>query len=261
MSLYAGLDIGSIYLKAVLFGDGELVGFRVAPAGFDAVTATENLLDDLLGETGRSREDLKGVVATGAGSKEIPFAETEINGIVAAARGAPFFYEGLEGVIDLGGESTRIVKLDEKGEVQEYTKNEKCASGTGIFLDAMAKVMELSLDKMGPLSLESEADINITSTCVAFAESEVVSLVHSQTPKEDILRGMHRSIATRVFGMVHRVDLSGPTMAIGGLAKNIGVVRSLEELMGEEMHVPAEPQIVSATGAAIVAAERGGSQG
>lgn len=260
MSLCAGLDVGSLYLKAALLENADLVGSKVAPAGVDSAVATARLLDELLDQTGHSREELQAVVATGAGRGEIPFVTAEINEVVAAARGAPYFRTGIRGVIDLGGESTRIVKLDEEGEIQEYTQNEKCASGTGIFLDAMAKVMELSVEEMGPRSLESSADIDITSTCVAFAESEVVSLVHSQTPMEDILRGMHRSIATRVFGMVHRVDLTAPAMAIGGLALNIGVVRGLEELMGEELYLPAQPQIVSATGAGLIAAEKESSK-
>jgi predicted CoA-substrate-specific enzyme activase len=260
MTLCAGLDVGSLYLKAALLEDGDLVGTKTGLAGTDAGVTMARLLDELLDEAGHSRDELQAVVATGAGRGGLPFVTSEVNEVVAAARGAPYFRAEVRGVIDLGGESTRIVKLDEKGEVQEYTQNEKCASGTGIFLDAMAKVMDLSVEEMGPRSLESTTDIDITSTCVAFAESEVVSLVHSQTPMEDILRGMHRSIATRVFGMVHRVDLTGPTMAIGGLARNIGVVRSLEEMMGEELVLPSQPQVVSATGAGLIAADKESSQ-
>jgi len=253
----AGVDVGALWLKAVLLKDGEIVGFQVAPTGLVAADTADRVLIDLCRRAGLPRDALGAVVATGAGRAEIPFATDQASEVVSAARGAPFFHPGVKGVIDLGGESTRIVKLDDAGEVIEFTSNEKCASGTGIFLDAMAKVLGVPIEEMGPVSLESTADVSITSTCVAFAESEVVSQVHRQTPKKDILRGMHRSIASRVFGMVHRVSLQGPIMAIGGLALNIGVVRCLEELLKQTLIVPAQPQIVSATGAAIIASRRG----
>jgi len=252
----AGVDVGSLWLKAVIMKDGGIAGSEVVPTGLDAADTADRALEGLLGRAGLAREALDAVVATGAGREEIAFATDQASEVVSVARGAPFFLSGLRGVIDLGGESTRIVKLDEAGEVIEFTSNEKCASGTGIFLDAMAKVLGVPIREMGPVSLRSTAEVNITSTCVAFAESEVVSLVHRRTPKEDILRGMHRSIASRVFGMVHRLDLSSPVMVVGGLALNVGVVRCLEEMLKMDLILPEKPQIVSATGAAIVASGR-----
>jgi (R)-2-hydroxyacyl-CoA dehydratese activating ATPase len=253
----AGVDVGSLWLKVVLLQDGEIAGSRVAPTGLDAEDTAEQILADVLEDVGQSRDSLGAVVATGIGRGEIAFATDQASEVVSAARGAPLFHRGIKGVIDLGGETTRIVKLDDAGEVLEFTANEKCAAGTGIFLDAMAKVLGVPIEEMGPLSLQSNADVSITSTCVAFAESEVVSQVHRQTPKADILRGMHRSIATRVFGMAHRVSLGPPIMAIGGLALNLGVVRCLEELLKATLVVPAQPQLVSATGAARIASRMG----
>ncbi len=256
----AGLDVGSLWLKAVIMRDGAILGSEIVPTGLDAADTADRAIAGLLGRAGLDRGALCAVVATGAGRGEISFATDQASEVVSAARGAPFFLPGVRGVIDMGGESTRIVKLDDAGEVVEFTSNEKCASGTGIFLDAMAKVLGVPIEEMGPASLRSTADVNITSTCVAFAESEVVSQVHRQTPKEDILRGMHRSIAARVFGMVHRLDISGPAMAVGGLALNAGVVRCLEEMLGMPLVVPERPQIVSATGAAIIASGRGAAR-
>jgi predicted CoA-substrate-specific enzyme activase len=141
--------------------------------------------------------------------------------------------------------------------VAEFAKNDKCASGTGIFLDAIGKVMDVPVEEMGPLSLTSRSEVEITSTCVVFAESEVVSQVARQTPREDILRGIHRSIATRIRGTANRVGLGAGSAAIGGLARNVGIVRCLEELMGETILIPDEPQMVTALGAALMAhAER-----
>jgi len=136
--------------------------------------------------------------------------------------------------------------------------NDKCAAGSGIFLDAVAKLMRLRLEDMGRLALESSADVTITSTCIVFAESEVVSLIHRQTPPKDILRALHRSIATRIFGLVGRVGLGAGTVAIGGLASNVAIRSCLEELMKTPIAVPARPQMVAALGAALLAADSGG---
>lgn len=261
MALFAGLDVGSLFIKGALMRGTELVATEVCPAGQDATGEARRLLSRLLDRAGAQGATLDGLVATGAGRMELSEASSVANEVLAVSRGAPYFCPGLRGVMDLGGESTRIVTLDDRGEIIEYTQNEKCASGTGIFLDAMAKVMDLPLSEMGPRSLLSVADITINSTCVAFAESEVVSLVHNQTPRRDILRGMHRAIAARIFGMVHRVGLSeGPILATGGLALNVGVVRGLEELMGVTLVIPENPQVVPAVGAARLAAQRGGER-
>lgn len=139
----------------------------------------------------------------------------------------------------------------------EFAFNDKCAAGTGIFLDSMAGVLGVAVEKMGPLSLESTAAVSITSTCVVFAESEVVSQIHRQTPKRDILRGIHKSIAARVFGLVNRIGLQANAMAIGGLARNAGIIACLEEMMGCNIRVPENPQIVSALGAALIAGGKG----
>lgn len=250
----AGLDVGSLWTKAAVVRDGELIGWHIGETGGDTARAARDTLDAALTHAGLGRADLRAIVATGAGKKEVGCAHGEAGEEVCAARGAAIFFSGIQGVIDMGGESTRVVKLDAEGHVLDLARNDKCASGTGIFLDAMAKVMGVTVEEMGPLSLESTADVSITSTCVAFAESEVVSQIHRQTPKEDILKGMHKSIASRIFGMVQRIDIGkGSNMAIGGLARNVGVVRCLEEMMADELQIPEQPQIVSATGAALIA--------
>ena len=142
------------------------------------------------------------------------------------------------------------MKLDPAGNVLEFAQNDKCAAGTGVFLDAIAKVMALRPEEMGPLSLQSTADVQITTLCVAFIESEVVSLIHRQTPKQDILRGMHLSIATRVYGLAKRVGLDSQpgNLAVGGLGKNVGIVACLAELLKQELVIPERPDIASAAG-------------
>ncbi|MFH1436322.1 MAG: acyl-CoA dehydratase activase [Pseudomonadota bacterium] len=253
-TLAGGLDVGSLWTKAVVLRGGEVVGWSVALTGERSSRAAEKALKKALEPVGASMGDVAAVVATGAGKKEVSFARQQAAEVVCLAKGAARLCPGARGVIDMGGESTRVVKMDEAGSVMDYALNDKCAAGTGVFLDAMAKVLKVGVEEMGPLSLESDADVNITSTCVAFAESEVVSLIHRQTPKRDILRGIHRSIATRVFGMVNRIGLEGTKAAVGGLSLNTGIVACLEDMIKDKLTIPENPQIASALGAALIAA-------
>jgi predicted CoA-substrate-specific enzyme activase len=256
--IFAGLDVGSLWTKAVVLRDGAVAGWCVAPTGDSSSGAAEGALKEALAPLGAAIGDLASVVATGAGRKEVKLAAEHATEVVCAAAGAAFLRPGARGVVDMGGESTRAVKLDGAGGIVDYALNDKCAAGTGVFLDAMAKVMGVKVEDMGPLSLESTADVNITSMCVAFAESEVISQVHRRTPKKDILRGIHRSIATRVFGLINRAGLDGGGLAVGGLALNAGILACLEELMKSRLEVPENPRIVSALGAALIAAGHGG---
>lgn len=256
----AGLDVGSLMTKAVVLQDGKMVGWSVASTGDSSSQAAESVLKEALKQAGLSPDHVD-VVATGAGKNEVSFAKEQATDVECLAKGVHFLYPDIKGVIDVGGESTRVLKLDERGMVVDFALNDRCAAGTGVFLDAMAKVMGVKVEEMGPLSLQSTADVNITSTCVVFAESEVVSQVHRQTPKKDILRGIHKSIATRVYGMASRIGLKGgQNMVLGGLAKNTGMVACLEEMMQENLNVPDNPQIVAALGAAIIATEKRGRQ-
>jgi (R)-2-hydroxyacyl-CoA dehydratese activating ATPase len=250
--LSCGLDIGALWTKGAVLEDGALRGLAISLTGGDTRQAAESTLQQALVAAGLDVSPTLAV--TGAGKNELPLPAERVTEVLCAARGARLCSESVRCVIDLGGESTRVMRLDDRGDVVDFTLNDKCAAGTGVFLDAMARVMGVSVERMGPLSLESTADVAITSMCVAFAESEVVSLVHRQTPRQDILRGIHRSIASRVFGMVRRVEPGGETMLIGGLALNVGIVAALEELMKRRLAIPANPQIVSALGAAAIAA-------
>jgi len=216
-------------------------------------------MKDALTGSGAALSELDSIVATGAGRSEVRIADHLATEAVCLAKGATFLCPGTRGVIDMGGESTLVVSLDENGEIVDYARNDKCAAGTGIFLDAMGKLMGVSLEEMGPCSLKSTQEVSITSMCVVFAESEVVSLIHRQTPKEDILQGIHKSIASRMLSLFDRVGRragSVDNVAVGGLAQNTGVLTCLETMMLTKLVVPEKPQIASALGAAIVAANR-----
>lgn len=252
----AGLDVGALFTKAVVVSGKAIAGWALAPTGESIGATAEAALSQALSAGSVSRGSLEAIVATGAGKKEVPVGAQAAE-VLCAARGIRFLHPEAGGLLDLGGESTRVARLDERGAVLEFALNDKCAAGTGIFLDAMAQVLGVPVEQMGPLSLESSAAVSITSTCVVFAESEVVSQVHRQTPKKDILRGIHKSVAARVFGLANRIGLGADAMAIGGLARNAGIIACLEELMGQKICVPENPQIVCALGAALIAAGKG----
>lgn len=255
--LTAGIDVGMLWTKAVVLDGREVVGWDISPTGDNAGTAAERALHSALASSGLSRGDLRAVVATGAGKADAACAGRQAAEIVCLATGARFVRPDASGVIDMGGESTLVVKLDEQGLAADYARNDKCAAGTGVFLDAIAKLMGVAVEDMGPLSLASTAETSITSMCVVFAESEVVSQIHRQTPKADILKGLHQSIATRIAGLAGRVDLGGTTLAAGGLARNCGILSCVEAAMKRPLAVPERPQLVSALGAALVAAAHG----
>jgi (R)-2-hydroxyacyl-CoA dehydratese activating ATPase len=252
----AGIDIGSLYAKAVVVRDGVVAGSCQMLSGTDERCSGEELLHEALRPLGAATSDVACVAATGAGRSEVAFAGERVTEVLAAARGARHLYPTAKGVIDMGAESTRAARFGEDGGVLEFAINDKCASGTGVFLDAMARLMGVTLEEMGPLSLTSTSDLAYSSTCVVFAESEVVSAIHRQTPRQDILRGVHRAITQRVFGLVGRLGVSDGCVAAGGLARNAGIVACLEEFMKQRLIVPAEPQLVTALGAALVAADR-----
>jgi len=257
----AGLDIGALWTKAVVLRDGVLAGWSMAPSSDDGARAAETALVEALRSLGAAVGDIQAAVATGVGKNEIRLPAKPAAEVLCAALGASSMFPGAAGVIDMGGESTRVVRLDGGGQVADYAVNDKCAAGTGVFLDAMAKAMGVPVEEMGPLSLKSTKQVPITSMCVAFAESEVVTLVHSRTPKEDILMGIHQSIASRIFGLVSRAGLpgnGGSTIAVGGLSRNVGILSCLETLMKGTVVVPENPRILSALGAALIASGKGG---
>jgi len=256
----AGVDVGSLATKVVVLRDGQMLSWSAGATGESSNDTARRLLDDALLKAGIASADVSYIISTGAGKKEVSFTHGQVTEVICDAKGALFLYPAARGVLDLGAESTRAVKLDERGKVVDFALNDKCAAGTGIFLDSMAKVMGVDLGSIGQMSLLSTQEVNITSTCVVFAESEVVSQVHRQTPKVDILKGIHKSIASRVYGMVSRIGLGQHTVVVGGLARNIGVVACLEEMMKQKLIVPDNPHIVPALGAAIIAAERAGAQ-
>lgn len=259
MVVVAGVDIGSVATKAVVLADGEVAARKVVRTGVYPARAAEQALEAALAEAGLSRDRLEHVVTTGYGRRSVRLGSSQVvTEITAAGRGAWVLstpWGRARTVVDLGGQDSKVILLDEAGAVADFVMNDKCAAGTGRFLEVMAGVLGVTLEEMGELSLRAASPVTINSTCTVFAESEVVSLIAQGRSPADIAAGLHASIASRLAGMVKRLSGSR-VMLVGGGALNRGVHKALEAALGEEVYVPPEPQFVVALGAALIAAGR-----
>jgi benzoyl-CoA reductase subunit D len=251
----AGIDCGAKNTKVVVLKEGEIVAKSSVLSGFDQKAAAHQSLAHALQEANISKDDVTHITATGAGMKEAQFAQDTVTEVGADAKGANFLFPSAKTIIDVGAEEGRAIKCDGHGKVIDFAVNEKCAAGAGSFTEAMARALEINVEDMGPLSLKSQKAVPMNAQCAVFAESEVVTLIHAKTAKEDIARAVHDAIADRISSMVRRVGIEKDVALIGGVARNVGFVKSLEDTLEISVSIPEEPEYVSALGAAIVAAE------
>ena len=256
--LVAGVDIGSITTEALLFDkDKGLLGYTILPTGANSRKTAETALDKVLAAPARARSDVTYVIATGCGRKRAEFAKEAVTEITCIARGVSFLFPEARTIIDIGGQDTKVIRVDAKGRVLEFEMNDKCAAGTGRFIEVMANALNVELGKIGELSLSHKKDLTISSICTVFAESEVISLVSEGQELEDIVYGIHRAIADRTMGLINRLGgVQEKVIMCGGVAKNIGVVKALENVLGTSVQIYEEPQIVGALGAALLALEK-----
>ncbi len=254
----AGLDLGSTYVKAVVLKDKRRVGYAVLPTGNDHVKASRVVLEKALEMASIEVGDVEYIVSTGYGRRVTPLAHENISEITANARGVRWLGRklGVRTIIDIGGQDTKVISLDENGKIANFAMNDKCAAGTGRFLEVLAHVLEIPLDEMGPLSLKSQNPVDITTTCLVFAKTEIARMIFKGHRKEDVVAGIHRSVARRLTAMARRVGVKEVVFFDGGPARNIGMVRALEEELGVKLYIPELPQIVTATGAALIAMEK-----
>ncbi|MBA4393951.1 MAG: CoA activase [Desulfobacca sp.] len=250
----AGLDIGVKTIKIMILKDDVMIGQTLVLAGYDIQESLKNAWDLILPQTGIFLDQIDRIVATGAGKKEAAMAHDQITEVLAASKGAFFLDNRVRTVIDIGAEEGRAVKINVKGKVVDFAINEKCAAGTGAFIEAMARALEVELEELGPLSLQSTQAVAMNAQCAVFAESELVTLVHAKTPKPDMARAVHDAIADRIVSMVRRVGMEREVMLIGGLAKNVGFVTSLKRELETEVIIPENPEFINALGAALLAA-------
>ena len=252
-----GIDVGSISTKAALIRDDRLMGTTVILTGYNAKNAAQKVFHTLLADLELPPEAVDRIVATGYGRGGVDFADRAVTEITCHAAGAHFQDPAVRCVIDIGGQDSKAIALDAGGRVKDFAMNDKCAAGTGRFLEVMARALEVDLDAFGTMSLTADKPAAISSLCTVFAESEVVSLIAAGERRQNIIAGIHESIGSRVVAMARHVGLTDPVMMTGGVAKNIGVVRALEKKSGTSIHVPRHAQANGAIGAALIAAGAG----
>jgi len=252
----AGIDVGAKTLKVVLVDGDKIVGQSMVQTGFDQAKSAEEAFTEALKNASLAKEDVKYITATGVGKGQVSFASDQVTEISADAKGVNFLMPNVKTVIDVGAEEGRAIKCDGNGKVIDFVVNEKCAAGAGAFTEAMARAIEVKVEEMGPLSLNSTGTIPMNAQCAVFAESEVVTLIHAKTSKEDIAKAIHDAIADRIGSMTRRLAVEQDIALIGGCAKNVGFVEALKKDLNSDLKIPEEPEFVSALGAALVARDR-----
>jgi predicted CoA-substrate-specific enzyme activase len=255
--VYIGCDLGTVAAKLVVLQADAVATTKTLAYKNLPKQAAVAVLEQALSELGLAQDAIGSCVATGFGRKAVPYATSDVPEVLCLNRGARRLNPAIRTVIDVGGQSIRAFALGENGKVTDSTGNEKCAAGTGKFIEVMAKALELPLDQVGELSLTSQAPVNITSQCGVFAESEVITYVNDGIDRADIIAGINRSVASKISSLARRITLTEPIALVGGVAKNQGVRQFLEKELGIKLlDFDFDPQNVSALGAAVLAQER-----
>lgn len=255
--LFAGIDIGSQSTDVVIIDNNKkIVGYSIIPSGAVHTDATLKAFGIACQQADCKIEDIDYIVSTGYGRKNVPFAQKNITEITCHVKGAFYLNPNIRTILDIGGQDSKVIKVGEDGKVLDFIMNEKCAAGTGRFLETIARVLEVDLEDMGPKALESKKSVKLSSTCTVFAESEVISKIAEGEEIEDILNGVHESISERAIAMLQKLEIQETIAMTGGVAKNVGVISALSKKLETEIYVPDEPQIIGALGAAIFAYEK-----
>jgi predicted CoA-substrate-specific enzyme activase len=260
--MFAGLDIGSVTTKAVIIsGRAEILVLAMVPTSYDREQSGAAALKSALDKIKESAADVKYIVSTGYGRRAFAASDKVLPEIVCHAKGTNYLFPEARTIIDIGGQDSKVIEMDEGGGVIRFEMNDKCAAGTGRFLEVLTeRILNLTIDELGPLALKSRHPATLSSVCTVFAESEVLSLLSEQKPREDIAYGISKAIAKRVvaMGAGGQISYREPIVFSGGVARNVGVVKAIEEELGKKVITPDEPQITAALGAAIFALEHAG---
>ena len=255
--IVAGCDVGSLTAKAVIMRGDEILAARVMRAKSHPEESANEIMGQALERAGLVMEEISYCVGTGYGRASIPFARSVESEIACHGKGAQWQMPSVRMVIDIGGQDAKAIRLDDQANVIRYVYNDKCASGTGRFLEVMADALNIDLNNMGEVSLSSQNPISISNQCVIFAETEIVSLVNEGRDIADIINGLHHALAHRVAALAKGIELQDDIVMTGGVAKNKGMFAALENALGKKIKdLDRDPQINGALGAAIFAAER-----
>jgi len=253
----AGVDVGSTQTKAVILGrDRAIVAESLIATGANVTRAAEKSFELALEQSGLARGAIAYVVGTGYGRYKVTFGDAQITEISCHARGAHFLFPGTRTVIDIGGQDTKAIRVGPSGEVVDFSMNDKCAAGTGRFMSAAAEVLDMKLEEIGPASLEATEPVRLSTVCTVFVESDIMSYLAQGRRAPDILAGVHRAIAARTMSLLQRIGLEAEYTMTGGVSKNPGMVRALEERLGTALNISPESHYMGAIGAALFALER-----
>jgi predicted CoA-substrate-specific enzyme activase len=254
MAYAAGVDVGSTQTKAVIIDEqGAIVGRSLTSTGANVIRAAETAFAEALADGDLREEEVEYVVGTGYGRYKVTFGNTQVTEISCHGRGAVHMFPRTRTVVDMGGQDTKAIRVSPKGEIVDFCMNDKCAAGTGRFLGAASAALEIPLDQLGATALRGERPVRISTTCTVFAESEVLSWLGKGKKVEDILLGVHQSIAVRSAGLLRRVGVESEITFTGGVAKNVAMIATLEDALGAKVNVGEDSHYMGALGAALFA--------
>lgn len=257
MDFVAGIDLGGKSTKVVILDDQKKIrGESQVKTRPDFVGLAQEALDLALKQAGITQKQLSYIATTGFGRYNIPFRDIQITDITCVARAAVFLYPKTRCVLDIGAQSTRAIKVDENGKVKEFRTNDKCAAGAGGFIERAAKYLEVKIEDVGDYSLKAEKPQTISSVCAVLAESEIINHVSSGETVENIFRGVHNSLASRALALMKRAGLEEEVTFVGGVARQKGMVKALEQTVKKKVNVSDEPEMLGALGAALLALQR-----
>jgi predicted CoA-substrate-specific enzyme activase len=254
----AGIDVGHESVSVVVLGDDEMLGHATFVISGEVGATAKLAFEQTLDRFGMTRASVDRIFATGVEREKVALADGHRTQMLSHARGAHWWFPGARTVVDVGAEGTRVMRCDASGRLTNFALNDKCASGSGVFLETVSGMLDVPLADMGPLSLRAPKGIVLTNTCAVFAESEIVAEIHRGTPTEDILRGVNESMVSKIIAIGRRVEIVAEVVITGGVARNVGVVRALRDVLETEVAVPEHPEITGALGAALLARKPAG---
>jgi predicted CoA-substrate-specific enzyme activase len=254
MTWFMGIDIGSAYSKGVIIRDLELVASHIIKSGADYRTSADAIRTELIRKVNLSQNDIANTVATGSGADNVHFASQKASDIVCTARGISNVFPQVRTVIDVASQSTRVIRVNEEGIVTNFTASEKCAAGSGRFIEVIANVLRINLSDFSSLAARSRSPITFSTGCAVFGESEAITRISEGVPKEDIAAGVNKALATKISSLVRKIKLEEPCAVCGGGAINASLVKTIESELNITLLTPPQPRLVTALGAAIIAA-------
>jgi predicted CoA-substrate-specific enzyme activase len=254
MKYVLGIDVGSSFSKVVICRGKIVVSYAIVPSGGNYVETALKVSEMAVQKAGLSRADISQTVATGYGAATVDFANRTVTDISCHAAGIHYLFPSARTVVDIGGQFSRAITIDGDGRATNFVQNEKCAGGSGKFLQVIARILHIAVEDIGALSLRSTKPVDFTTGCAVFAESEAVSRISEGATPADILAGVHKAMAAKIVNLIVRLGLAEACAVTGGGAKDAGLVRTIEAELGVNVLVPEEPQITAALGAAILGA-------